>query len=359
MKKWIILVILLLNFATSCKNPFTNPFDIFEDDDAGGGGRPNYTPTRVVEPRDKFFVAVGGVAGGHDELVIYDESNNVRNFQGQTLACAADDPIVILKTRPGFASLAEGSGVQIVAIEPGVTAIRCTVDGQDLGSVYEVTVPPQELIQILVAEAGSIIGDEATVAEVEGGSDVPQSSRSKTIEVLGMVIRNRIERINVADDPGMFSADVKDYDSDPPSSYYNAVINAPSQFAPTDRNDPTHEIFTLAQDRNFLEESWYVAYDQAVITASGIFNGDITDATALAFGFYSPTDDEWAVVGEALMWGREIPADAGMTDADFPSLAPIQLLIHPDVKTYEEGKKPSFIIVRSRQSTDAPITRVP
>lgn len=358
MKRQIILVILMLTFATSCKNPFTNPFDIFEDDDAGGGGRPDYAPTRVVEPHDKFFVAVGGVAGGHDELVIYDESNNVRNFQGQTLACAADDPIVLLKDRPGFASIEEGSGVQIVAIEPGVTAVRCTVDGQDLGIAYEVTVPPQKLIQILVAEAGSIIEDEATVNEVEGGSDVPQTSQSKTAEVLGMVIRNRIERINLADDPSMFSAVVQDYDSAPPSSYYDAVIDAPSQFAPTDEDDPTHEIFKLAQDRNFIEKSWYVAYDQAVITASSIFNGDITDTTSIAFGFYSPTDEQWTAVSNALGWGTEIPADAGITDEDFPSLAPIQFLIHPDVKKYDDGR-PTFIIIRSRQSSDPAITRVP
>jgi hypothetical protein len=56
-----------------------------------------------------------------------------------------------------------------------------------------------------------------------------------------------------------------------------------------DPDDPTHETYSNAQDRNFLDPATQLAYDQAVLTAAGIYNGDIKEFTGGAFAFLSPT----------------------------------------------------------------------
>lgn len=351
----LVFVASILIFTSGCSSIFRNPFGGGDDDD----DRPSAEPNRIVEPTAKFALAVGGVAPGRDELVIYDAMGNIRDFSGKNLECTAEESIVLIRNRPGFDSPAAGSGVQIVAIDSGVTGVRCKEDGSDIDGVYEVTVPPQNLIQVLVAEASEQLSDEATIDTDKGDDVVALDSSSKTGNAIGAVIRNRIGRINAEDDPGLFEADAKYYDFDAPGSYYDAVITASGQFAPVHPKDPNHTTFEMAQDRNFLDEEWRIAYDQAVITAAGIFNGDILDTTGGAFAFISPTEEEWLVISESwIMHAPTVPFEAGFSDASFPSLAPVQLLIHPDVWKYKDGR-PSFVFARSRTEADYAIVNTP
>ena len=349
------LLILLLTCA-GCWKQFLDPFGIFTDDD---DKRPSVLPDRVTDPTESLSLAIGGVAPGRDELVIFDSNGEPRDFTGQTLACEADDDIVLLKPRPGFATEADGSGVIVTPTEPGVTAIRCYVDGTDFEEIYEVTIPPQYLIQILVAEALMQLTDEAELDPDEDGDVVMLESASPTGNALASVIRNRIGFINSRDKPDLFMADPDDYDADPPASYYDAVIMAEGQFSPTDPDDPNYDLFMDAQDRNFLAEDELVAYDQAVLTAAAIFNGDTSDTTTGAFAFMSPTEDEWTQISIAWTGAyMTIPDGAGFSDADFPALAPIQILIHPDVWKYDDGR-PSFVFARMRTNEDFAVVNTP
>lgn len=350
----VCLVIAIFASQSACSELFKNPFSDDDDD-----GRPSAAPDRVIEPTAKYSIAIGGVAPGRNELVIFQGDGNPRDFAGHILKCAPDDPILITRPRPGFDTEAAGSGVEIIATEPGVTAVRCTVDDTAIENVYEVTVPPQNLIQILVAEAGEQLADEAELDEERAGSVVGLASLSPTGNTVGAVIRNRVKLINSNDDPLLFSADSKEYDESPPASYYDAVIMADNQFSPTNREDPSYSIFSKAQDRNFLEGDWVKSYDQAVLTAAGIFNGDITDPTGGAFAFRSPNENEWPLISEALALGyTEIPDGAGFTDKTFPQLAPIQLLIHPDVSKYPD-KRPAFVFARQRTLQDFAVVDKP
>lgn len=350
---------LILASLSGCSKIFRNPFDF-----GGGGdddGPPSAIPDRVIEPTSKYSLAIGGVAPGRDELVIYDADGSVRSFDGRTLECAPDEEIVILRPRTGFDTAAAGSGVQMIATDPGVTAIRCTVDGESMAEVYEVTVPPQNLVQILVAEAGLQIKEEAVIDEDLGEDTVALGSASPTANALGSVIRNRIGLINLDEDPLLFMADASTYNSSPPASYYDAVILAPAQFSPTDSADSSYRIFDRSQDRNFLTGDWIVAYDQAVLTAAGIFNGDIADTTGGAFAFRSPSPEEWTVIFNA--WASLkyfIPDGAGYSELSFPAIGMVQILIHPDVWKYDdEGDRPSFVFARSRTADDVAVSNVP
>lgn len=340
----IVVVFLLLFSIAGCSTLFRNPFGGGGDDD---DDTPDVIPNRVIEPTVSFALAVGGVAPGRDELVIYENENTVRNFSGKTLVCAADDDIVLLRPRPGFETAAAGSGVQMVATAPGITAIRCTMDGTEMKEVYEVTIPPQSLIQILVAEAGAQLASEAKFEE--GKDDVVKlASVSPTGNALGSAIRNRIHLININEDPSLFGADPGDYNINPPASYYDGIIEAEGQFAPTDFKDPTHKTFENAQDRNFLEGDWLIAYDQAVLTAAGIFNGDLFDSTGGAFAFRSPNAQEWgAILAAWTSFSTTTPDASGFSDADFPAFAPLQILIHPDVQKSSDGR-PAFVFARKR-----------
>lgn len=347
-----IAALLLVASAAGCSTIFRNPFSSGGDD-----GRPEAVPARVIEATAKFALAVGGVAPGRDELVLRDSAGDARDLAGHTLECAPDDPILLMRPRPGFATQAEGSGVQMVAIAPGLTAVRCSVDGAEEAEVFEVTIPPQELIQILVAEAGQQLADEAQIDEASGA--VALESDSPTAEALGSAIRNRVELTNSLDDPGLFEADARSYDADPPASYYEAIVVAAGQFSPTDPQDPSNAAFERAQDRNFLDGDWVVAYDQAVLTAAGIFNGDIADTTGGSFAFRSPSDDEWvSISGAWTVHSIELPTGAGFADATFPRLSPIQLLIHPNVWRYGDGR-PAFVFARSRTEADYAIVNTP
>lgn len=351
----IIAVFLILTSCTGCSQLFRNPFSSDDDD----SGRPSSVPDRVANTTNEYYLAIGGVAPGGDELVIEDDNGDARNFSGQTLECKADDDIVILRPRPGFDTVTAGSGVLMVATSPGITAIHCTLDGQELQEIYEVIISPQSLIQILVAEAGTQLKDEADIDSPQGKSIVRLTSTSPTGNALGTVIRNRINLINSTDDPELFAADPDDYDTNPPASYYDSVILAKNQFSPTDTQDPNHKVFEDAQDRNFLEPDTQIAYDQAVITAAHIFSGDTPDSTGGSFAFRSPTQAEWSAVLAAWTgFSLTTPDASGFSDLDFPALAPIQVLIHPNIWKYSDGR-PSFILARRRMSENYAVTNIP
>ncbi|MBN1283237.1 MAG: hypothetical protein JXA24_05635 [Proteobacteria bacterium] len=336
-------------FIAGCYNPFSGIMGLF-----GGGGesedeRQSVLPSRVADPAAKLLLAVGGVADGRDEIIITEASGDPRDFSGATLTCVSDKDIVRIVPRPGFSTEAAGSGVRIIPTAPGVTGITCAADGEALGLTYEVTVPPQSLIQILVAEAGGEIAGEAQVDE--GSGLVTEASESPTAQALGSVIRNRIWFTNNRDKVELFKADPDEYDSAPPASYYDAVIFADGQFAPASPSDPNHAVFLDAERRIFLGDDDLTAYDQAVITAGGIFNGDMEDNTTGAFAFYSPNSDQWQQLSLALsMYYYDIPDGAGVSDDDYPAMEPVQVLIHPDVP--RGGGIPSFVFVRMRTDSD-------
>jgi hypothetical protein len=349
------ILLFLITLIVGCKNPFSDPLGIF----GIGGGGPSEQPKRVLEATKKFSLAVGGVRPGRDELVIYNENGDISHFSSGSLSCASDDEDVAdVEPRPSFDSISSGSGVKIVAKKPGVTAIRCTEDGVNLKDVYEVTIPPQSLIQILIAEAGGQISDEAEIDDDAGDGVVSLKSDSPTGDAVASVIRNRIAITNSEDDATLFGVDENSYKSDPPASYYDAVIFADGQFSPVNMDDPAHDTMDAAEKRDDVPDEQLVAYDQAVLTAAGVFNGDIDDPTGVSFAFRSPSEEEWVLLSDALDNNvDEIPQDSGFTDETFPSLAPIQILILPDVWAYDD--RPSFVFARSRDDIDPVITNNP
>lgn len=308
------------------------------------------SPERVIEPTSTFALAIGGVDPGRDELVL------TRDFvAGDVLVCSADPPILLFYNRSGFDSGTAGGGYQMIPTEEGLAAVTCSISGVALEDTYEVTIPPQSLIQILLGEARTQLDDEATIED----GHVTLTSSSPTATAIGAVIRNRIQLIEDADDSSLFEADNTAYNANPPVSLYDAVIAAPNQFSPTDPTDPSYDIFNDAQDRNFLDATWLAAYDQAVLSATAIFNEDDLDPTGDAFAFRSPTDEEWIIIDEALNSQTAIlPEGTGVTDDNFPAFAPVHIVIVPDVWTYDDGR-PAFIFVRSRTATDPAVTNIP
>jgi hypothetical protein len=357
-KRIIPFFFIIAMFFSGCWNPFTNLFgNPFGS--RGGGGNDSAQPDRVIEPTDKFSLAIGGVAPGRDELVLYDDLGNIKRITGELVCTASDENIVRMEPRPDYDTAAAGSGVRLIALSPGVAAVTCAVGAVALDGVYEITVSPQELIQIILAEAGTQISDEAYRDGDLGENVVALDSISPTANALAWVIRNRIELINHLGDPSIFGVDEFAYDLDPPASYYEEVIWAEKQFSPTDRRNPSYPIFMDADLRSNLSGNWLVAYDQAVITAAGVFNGDIIDPTAGAFGFRSPDDAQWVLLAQALTNGdSEIPEGSGFTNSSFPVLSPIQILIHPEIWTYDDGR-PSFVFARERLDGEPAITNNP
>ncbi|MBI4127041.1 MAG: hypothetical protein HY465_06060 [Deltaproteobacteria bacterium] len=325
---WLLLGI-MLGMSSCMGNPL---WDFLKGLDDGSSETTtddrSISPERVIEPTSTFALAVGGVAPGRDELVLD------RTFgAGDVLVCTADPPILLFYNRSGFDSGTAGGGYQMIPTEEGLAAVTCSISGVALDETYEVTIPPQNLIQILLGEARTQLDDEATIED----GHVTLTSTSPTATAIGAVIRNRIRLIEERADPELFNADSGAYNANPPVSFYDAVINAPHQFLPVEPSDPSYPIFDDAQDRNFLDATWLAAYDQAVLSAAAIFNEDASDPTGGAFAFRSPTEEEWQD-------GTEV------TDDNFPALAPLHIVIVPDVWTYDDGR-PAFIFVRSRDAT--------
>lgn len=319
----------------------------------GGGNSPSGSVTREEKEAvsDKLSLAMGGVAEGHD-VVSLGESPNSLDYTTE------DVDLLSIAVPEGSQNYLEAKAVQVSAKQEGIGYITPVVNLRSRDPI-QVTIPPQKLIQVLVGEARGQMAREAILDEEEV---VKTTSLSLTGRALGAVIRNRIEMINETDSPGLFKADPALYESNPPVSYYAAVIEAPDQFNPVNPTDPTHEKYLEAANRTTIQDDDdLVAYDQAVLTAADIFNEEAEDPTGGAFAFYSPDEEETAALEDALTAGAlELPAGAGTSDARFPSLAPVQVLILPGIASATtRDDRPSFVFVRERNKTEAAVTDVP
>ena len=336
-------LLILLPFLVGCPF-FSNPFP---------GGDDDGVTRREQNVSGKLAVALGGMAPGGDEIVLAAEFRllDLRN---------EDPDLFSLEPREGFSNFAAGNGAKVVPQRVGIGYVTPIVSGRTLDPI-EVVIPPQKLVQILIGEARGELDREATL---ESG-EVKNTSVSVTGDAVAAVIRNRISLINETASPGLFVADGGTYETDPPLSYYEAVIEANDgfvyQFSPVDPGDPSNEAYLDAAERDDLDETLWVAYDQSVLTAAYVFNGDTEDPTKEAFAFYSPTPAEYEALSEALSGGTlDFPAGAGTSDANFPALAPIQVLVLDEVApSVADTNVPSFVFVRSRNAIDPAVTNVP
>ncbi|HSA58934.1 MAG TPA: hypothetical protein VLJ37_04545 [bacterium] len=286
----------------------------------------------------KLSVALGGSAPGLETIVI-DEPFTALEFEN-------NDPDL-------FDLRVDGNSARILPRASGIGYVTPVVNGRARDPI-EITIPPQRLIQILIGEARGELVREATTEPVAGGEVVTPGSVSVTGDAVAATIRNRINTINDGGRPSLFLADATDYESDPPLSYYDAVIEATNgsvyQFSPVQPGDPSHSVYLDAEAREDVDEELLIAYDQAALTAAAVFNGETEDPTGGAFAFYSPTPTQAALIQDALATGvKDLPAGCGTSDANFPALAPVQVLLLKDVAPSTAGQDiPSFVFVRSR-----------
>lgn len=299
---------------------------------------PNADEGVTHEERDvsgKLALALGGVADGTDELTVE----------------AGDQILTFENNDPDLFRLDE---TRVVPLQPGIGYATPLINGHRLNPI-QITIPPQKLIQIFLGEARGQIQREATV---DANGRVRPASVSLTADALGAVIRNRIALINRQNRPGLFVVEAADYAENPPVSYYDAVIEAHRdavyQFSPVEPDDPSHADYLAAEERSTVSRHYLRAYDQAVLTAADIFNGDTEDPTEGAFAFYSPTPVEYAVLEDAAEQGdRELPVGCGASDRNYPALAPIQVLILKNVATFSAtSTMPSFVFIRQRSSLE-------
>lgn len=331
-----------------------------DDTNAASDESPLPSDTPAISPTLRFALPLGGVAPGRDELVLYADDDTVRDLQGHTLRLFVEPTDIIgFTVRPGADDYADGSGARITPLAVGTAMVRATIDRTPQPERYAVIVPPQSLVQVLIGEARGVLAKDATVVD----GVVTLDSRSVVGEAIGAVIRNRIALIDAAQRPGLFAADPIIYNRDDPAAHYDAVITAQTfslyQFSPVHPDDPSHEAYTLAEARQFLPPRDQIAYDQAALTAAGIFDGAIADPTNGAFGFRTPTTAEYDCLQEALRTQPStLLAACGPMDTNFPALAPIQILIHPEVRLLADGR-PAFVFYRTRNAGDPVVTDVP
>jgi hypothetical protein len=304
---------------------------VFEEDDEG-------VTRGERDVSGKLSVALGGSAPGRDAVVV-DEAFTTLTFEN-------NDPDL-------FDLEVAGNAARILPRESGIGYVTPVVNGRARDPV-EIVIPPQRLVQILIGEARGELDREATTEISEGAEAVVPGSVSVTGDAVAAVIRNRIDLINDGGTPSLFVADPGDYESDPPLSYYDAVIEATDgsvyQFSPVRPGDPSHGAYLDAEAREDVDGDLLIAYDQAVLTAAAAFSGETEDTTGGAFAFYSPTPDQAALLRGALDdEARELPPGCGTSDANFPAFAPVQVLMLDEVAPSVAGKEvPSFVFVRSR-----------
>ncbi len=307
--------------------------------DGGGTGSGGSSGTihREKDVSGKLAVALGGSREGVDEI-IFDQV-----FSSLDLANNNADL---------FSLEFQSRGARVIPLQTGIGYVAPTLDGQAMDPV-EVTIPPQSLIRILLGEARGELDREAT-RDAQG--HVKTSSVSVTGDALGAVIRNRIDLIALENRPSLFVVNSGDFWSDPPLSQYDAVIAANDgnvyQFSPVDPEDPSFPVFEAAAVRDDLNAGELAAYDQAVLTAAGVFTGDTEDPTNGAFAFYSPTPAQFDLLDQALEDGdTSLPPGCGASDGNFPALAPVQVLVLDEI--------PGFVFVRSRKFIEPAVTNEP
>lgn len=354
-----LILVAVLTTTTSCEKMLWPWSELWKDDNKGGSSTESSSPTTpAIEATATYSIALGGVAPGRDELILTDDNGNLLDLGTSRLRFESDTDVVGLLPRPDYNDFASGSGAQIVPQKVGFAVVTYYIDDVEQDDQLMVIVPPQSLIQMMVAEAGTQLADEA---EIDSDSHVKLSSTSPTANGIGSVTRNRVDLISEDLDHSLFGVNEAAWLAYPPSSYYDSVITAESggiyQYSPVDPSDPTHDIYTDAEARGFLDESHHRAYDQAVLSASYLFAEKTDDTTDGAFAFFSPTPDEWEVIEQVYANNMiTIPAGCGFDDLDFPTFAPIQMLIHPDVWRYDDGR-PAFIFIRSRDPLEYAVVK--
>ena len=299
----------------------------------------------------KLTVALGGSLSTE---YIFSESAGVTDVHND------DEDLFSISARDGFPSIATGHGFKVTPLHEGIGYVTPMTALGNLDAV-EITIPPQKLIQVLVGEARGEIAREATLEN----NQVKSTSVSVTGNALGAVIRNRINLINETSNPSLFVADPTAYSSNPDISYYEAVIEANSsgnyQFLPVDPEDSSHDEYEQASDRSTVSSDLQMSYDQALLTAGGIFNDSTDDPTSESFGFYSPSPEEYQSLRSALSnpenVGGQLPENCGTSDSSFPALAPIQVLLLPEIApSGTHADIPAFVFIRSRMSTEATVS---
>lgn len=320
----------------------------------------NSSTSPAVEATATYSLAMGGVAKGRDELVIYDTNGDIANFSGKVLTFQTDNNNVELRTRDGHSDFASGSGAKIIPLTEGTTVITYFVDGKEQPDKYLVIIPPQSLIQILMGEAR---GQLATEAQVSGGN-VELTSESPTGNAIAAVIRNRVQMLESGQPFGLFLVDSNVWYSRPNASHWDAVISARDgdayQFTPVDPDSVSHTALLAAATREgMLNKEELIAYDQAVLTAAGVFANIIKDPTDGAFAFRTPTPAESDCLSLAMATrSLFLPAGCGPGDENYPYFAPVQILIHPSVTKLDDGR-PGFVFIRNRDITDPAVTNLP
>lgn len=351
-----LVFLVFLVFVTSCS---LWPWSELWNGDGSGNGGENYSPnTPAIEATATYSIALGGVAPGRDELVLFDGNGNQLDLAGSNLRFESSTDVVGLLPREGYENFADGSGALIIPQREGFAVVSYYIDDILQDDKFLVIVPPQTLIQIMVAEASTQLTQEADVGE---DSHVQLTSDSPTANGIGSVTRNRVVAVFESGEYSLFNVNQTDWFADPPASYWNAVIEAKAgniyQYSPVDPGDPSHYIYMDAEARGFLDVSLHRAYDQAVLSAAGIFSDNIKDATGGAFAFFSPDADEWKCIKTAFSNNMtKLPAGCGVTDDDFPRLSPIQIVILEDVWIYKDGR-PAFVFIRSREPSDYAVVR--
>lgn len=343
----------MMLFVSSCGMPW-NLYDLATEDDSGT------TASSAIEPTKTYAVALGGVARGRDELVIYDDDNKPLDFTGKTLEFSADNGNIVLEPRSGYGNFAAGGGALIVPKKVGTTIVSYDVDGVRQHEHYKVIVPPQSLIQILIGEARGQIAVEAQTAD----GFVKLDSESTTGNAIGVVVRNRVQLIEAGQPAELFVVDDAAWAVNEPQSHWDAVIAAESngsyQFTPLDPAAQSYDEYMAAEKRaNLLNDSEINAYDQAVLTAAMIFDNSTVDPTGGAFGFRTPTSAEAACLSNAMQSPTySIPVGCGPGDSNFPAFAPVQILVHPSVALLSD-RRPSFVFYRNRGDDEVAVTNAP
>jgi len=347
---FIIPLVLTLSSLVLMGCPLSGP---------GGNTSDGSVVKREKDVSGKLALALGGLHQGADEIVINEEISS--------LELENNDPDLFdLEPRPDFESFAGGKGARVIPKKTGIGYVTPTVNGSARDPI-EITISPQSLIQILLGEARGELQREATMEAGEAGDKtrVKSTSVSVTGDAVAATIRNRIHLIQLKDQPSLFVVDAHDFGSDPPQSFYDAVIEANNghvyQYSPVEPDDPSFPVYQAASERESLGPQYDIAYDQAVLTAAGVFTGDTEDPTTGAFAFYSPTAAQYDAIRQGLESGdTSLPHGCGTSDSNFPALAPVQILVLDDIAPAVlgggGGGVPSFVFVRSRKSSEPAIT---
>lgn len=298
----------------------------------------------------KMKLALGGTLSGWDQLLIED--------LGPT------DSVDLVFDPEGIATgnvVDASSSTMTFRMSPqqaGITQLKYKVNGLLQNKVIKIVIPPQEMIQVLMGEARSIILEEIT-QDSEGRVD--RQSTSFTAQALLSVVRNRIKLMETRNEASLFVVDADDFASADLAGRYRLVIEANRngiyQFSPVDPDDPSFSAYSAATERMGLSTSRTLVYDQALLSAADIFDESLADNTLESFGFYSPTKSEY----ENLLTGlnsTELPEEVGRSDSTFPTLAPIQILILDGIspQSFDE-ELPSFVFVKSRSSLENAVFR--